>query len=156
MISIILKNGQEIKAYLVERSRSGKNYMVTTKMCDCTIKKAIPTNDILSIDGKDVEPYIQSSVKYNKIKYQVTKVWEHDGHKWFRVTGASSGGRYHYKIIGKNNIEEYRFFKSNRKEIRKGAPAIICRKSDELSIPIDVLREIYMVHMNNKSKIKEK
>lgn len=164
MVKIILKDGTEREVYLARRSKTGKNYVVTTRICDCyrntcdcVIEENISTNDILSINGEDVEPYIPKSVKYKQSKYKVTKVWEYGGHKWFKVSGSAAGGRYHYKIIGKDKLEEYHFFRSTKKERAKGAPMVICRQSEELSIPIEILREIYKVYIiNQQEAIKEK
>ena len=150
MVKIILKDGTEREVYLAKRSKSQKNYVVTTSIDNCTIEEIIPTNDILSIDGEEVEPYIPKSVKYKRSKYKVTKVWNHGGYKWFKVCGSAAGGRYHYKIIGKDQLEEYHFFRSTKKERAKGAPLIICKQSEELSIPIEVLRNIYKVYMQNQ------
>lgn len=157
MVKIVLKDGTEREVYLARRSKTEKNYVVTTRICDCykntcncVIEETIPTNDIESIDGKKVEPYVPKSVKYKHSKYKVTKVWTYGGYKWFKISGSAAGGVYHYKIIGKDKLEEYHFFRSTKKERAKGAPLIICKQSEELSIPIDVLRKIYKVYVQNK------
>ena len=157
MIDVVLKNGEVIKAYHTKRSKSGKNYKVTTRICDCyrntcdcIIEELIQTNDIATIDGKEVEPYIAKSVKYKHSRYKVTKVWEHGGHKWFKVSGSAGGGKFHYKIIGKGQLEEYTFFKSSQRELEAGMPYITCRKEKKLSIPIEVLRDIYKAYMDNR------
>lgn len=142
MFTIELKNGNIIKTHNLRKSNSGKSYLYrSTKctcyksICDCIIEEAIP-----------------KSIKHKGSKWTVTKVWSVFGYNWFRISGSAGAGRRYFKIIDKGQLEEWKFFRSSKKEQEKGMPLVQYRscglvKEEEL----DTLREIYKLYKINNS-----
>lgn len=154
---IVLKDGTTVEAENVMLSRTGKSYVAYIgectcykNTCDCIKVVPYPVNDIATLDGKEVEPYIPKSINYNHSKWKVTKTWVKDGYRWFKISGSAGGGTRYYKILGKNQLEEWGFWKATKKERAKGAPMVISRCLGEPSIPIEKLREIYKTYQLNK------
>lgn len=159
MFTIELKNGNIIKTDNLRKSNSGKSYVYrSTKctcyksICDCIIEEVIPVNDIVTINGEKIDAYIPKSIKHKGSKWTVTKVWSVFGYNWFRISGGAGAGRRYFKIIDKGQLEEWKFFRSSKKEQEKGMPLVQYRryglvKEEEL----DALREIYKLYKINNS-----
>lgn len=158
MYTIELKNKDVIKTDNLRKSNSGKSYVYrSTKctcyksICDCIIEEVIPVNDISTINGEKVDAYIPKSIKHKGSKCTVTKTWSAFGYDWFRISGSAGTGRRYFKIIGKGQLEEWKFFRSSKKEQRKGMPLVQYRyygpvKEEELN----TLREIYKLYKIKK------
>lgn len=153
MYTIELVGGCIIETTRLRKSNTGKSYVAGIKDDDGVFRReqVIPVNDIATINGEKVDAYIPKSIKYKGSKWTVTKTWSAFGYDWFRISGSAGAGRRYFKIIGKGKLEEWKFFRSSKKEQRKGMPLVQYRyygpvKEEEL----DTLREIYNLYKMKK------